>query len=318
MHLSKTQQYSLIVLLLLMTVGCNTRPIQVEKSTTTTMVFAHRAGSGLWIQNSRNAVKQSLLLATQGQKQNRLQGIELDIVLTKDKVPVLSHDPWVHKALCQQSNGDAVNHILIKDISFQALTNNYYCGATSDPEFPTAQTYRETILGFDEFLDLIKTAPELAIYLDLKIQTDLTLTAEEYAKAIFSRLAAKNVRNPLYIEGPTLEALIAYRQYASRPFTEVLSYPPFYSYDNWTKTGIKTALKARLKPERLIRRVTRESIQAVASPTQVMHSRLQHQLQAIDKHVIVFTPNTEKAIKKACRSSVDILITDFPNKAGCD
>ncbi len=67
------------------------------------VLFAHRAGSGLWPQNSRHAVTQ--FLETIAPASNA--GLELDIVLTKDMSPVLAHDPWIHKTLCTTVAGES-------------------------------------------------------------------------------------------------------------------------------------------------------------------------------------------------------------------
>src|SRR5690606_3618342 len=53
------------------------------------VVEAHRFGAAEFPQNGRAALRNAL---AKGWK-----GVELDLVLTKDRVPVVSHDPWVNQ-----------------------------------------------------------------------------------------------------------------------------------------------------------------------------------------------------------------------------
>lgn len=279
-----------------------------------TMVFAHRASSGLWHQNSRNAVVNSIREAREGSLRGKLHGIEVDIALTRDGVPVLSHQPWIDKSLCVRSDGSAVGHVLIRDVEFKELQDNYLCGGVRDPKFPTATTFSESVLGFDEFLSYLKSAPELAVYLDLKIESGITASAETYAKAVFGRWSQAEMQNKLYVEGPTAEALATYRRYAKVPFTAVLSVPSLTHRDNWF-TVARTALKVVLFPSDPLKRA--KQADAVASPVEVMTKAAQERLQTGGKEVVVFTLNDQKALSDACKSGIDLIITDYPNLGPC-
>ena len=71
------------------------------------IVEAHRGATDNWPQNSRAAVKGSVARA--------YPSLEIDLVVTKDLVPVLSHDPWVHESLCERVDGKPIHdHVYIK------------------------------------------------------------------------------------------------------------------------------------------------------------------------------------------------------------
>ena len=55
------------------------------------LVIAHRAGGGQWPQNSRTAVLHCIDRAWAGIP-NYIDGMEMDIVLTKDGIPVILND----------------------------------------------------------------------------------------------------------------------------------------------------------------------------------------------------------------------------------
>ncbi|MDD9892749.1 MAG: glycerophosphodiester phosphodiesterase family protein, partial [Gammaproteobacteria bacterium] len=189
----------LLICSALLTSACNLLPTNGDSENSQSLIIAHRASSGLWHQNSRNAVEQTIKAFSQGSLKKRIHGIELDIVLTQDHVPVLSHDPWVHKTLCTKKDGSPVGHQLIRDIPFHKLSEDYLCGGIIDPEFPNASTKAESILGFDELLALLETAPTLAVYLDIKVEAATTQSAEAYAKAIFQRWQQAQLPNAHYM-----------------------------------------------------------------------------------------------------------------------
>lgn len=315
LQFSKLKWFYFIVFILSLSACAS--PIKSPDATKTT-ILAHRASSGLWIQNSRNAVENTVSAFQTGDLRGRFDGLEVDIVLTRDGVPVLAHDPWVHKSLCVKTNGSTVGHTLIKDIDFTDLVNDYRCGGVIDPEFPAAKTKLESILGFDEFLDIIKPVPDLVIYLDVKIQTGLTALPRAYAEAIFSRWQAAGMVNRLYVEGPDAESITAYKQYAQQAFTAVLSYPPFYAGEDWVKVGIKTAVRTLARSSRPLKKAQAAAADAVASPVEVMTQKAQNKLQKRQKQTIIYTPNSRDDIQAVCRSGADVLITDYPGLGPCD
>lgn len=278
------------------------------------MILAHGAGAGFWSKNSRNAVIQSLNSA---ELKGRFDGLEVDIVLTKDHVPVLAYRPWVDSKHCIRVDQHPIGYQLIKDILFADLTENYRCGGITDIDFPEVKVLSETILGFDEFLQYIKQFPEMIIYLDLKIQPKLTASSDAYAKAIFQRWESAGLRNKLYVEGATQEVLADYKQHSNITYKPVLSYPPFYNNENWTRVGAETALKTLLDSSIPLEKAKASLASAVASPIVVMSKKAQRKLQSENIEVILFTPNNHKELKKACGSGVDIVITDYPNLGPC-
>lgn len=282
---------------------------------TQTKIIAHRASSGLWIQNSRHAVEQTVELFRQDK--SKFHGIEVDIVLTKDNIPVLSHDPWVHKELASHIDGNDFGEVFIKDISLKELQSNYRYGGIKDKEFENAVVKTESIMSLVEFLDVVKQAPELIVFLDVKIQHPYTASSQAYAKAIFTHWEQANMSNPLYIEGPNTEAISAYQQYAQSPFTAVLSYPPFFVGENWIQEGAIAAFKAHAKPDKPLKKAQQANADAVVCPTIVAGDAAIAHLQREGKEVIVFTPNSPEDIHDAYCSGVDMLITDFPNLGAC-
>ncbi|MDH3829755.1 MAG: glycerophosphodiester phosphodiesterase family protein, partial [Desulfobacterales bacterium] len=77
----------------------------------------------------------------------RYHGIEIDIVLTKDGPPVLSHDPWVHTTLCQTVSGEPIgDRTLIRDLTLAELQSQYICGGIADKDFSQVVPKGEKIM----------------------------------------------------------------------------------------------------------------------------------------------------------------------------
>jgi glycerophosphoryl diester phosphodiesterase len=248
----------------------------------------------------------------------RYHGIEIDIVLTKDGHPVLSHDPWVHTTLCRKASGEPIgDRILIRDLTLAELQSQFICGGIADMDFPQVVPKGEKIMTLNEVLDALESAPEMVLYLDVKIDCDLTASAEAYASAIAKCLEAARLPNPLYIEGPSAGSLSAYRSAIHTNFAAVLSYPPFSTKENSALTALKARWFTKLGLRSPLRKARKAKAGAVVGPTQVITRTAARQARDNGVAVILFTPNTREDLDKFCTWPVDLLITDYPNLGHC-
>lgn len=274
-------------------------------------VIAHRSGSALWPQNSRAAVVAAVAA--------KRAGIEMDIVLTRDGVPVLSHEPWVHTRLCRRADGSAVSgRPLIKDLTLAEVRAQYICGGVRDDDFPDAKPVAETIATLDEVLEELEASPATALYLDVKIDGEMTASPRAYADAIFQRWRARGLPNPLFVEGPDAASLAAYRASAGAlPFTAVLSYPPFSAVENATLTAVAQRWRVAVDAGDPLTRARAAGANAVVAPTPVLTWRSAELLREAGLGVILFTPNTRADLDRACGWPATVLITDHPELGGC-
>jgi glycerophosphoryl diester phosphodiesterase len=282
------------------------------------LIIAHRAGGGQWPQNSRTAVLNSIAGATKESAVAGLDGIEIDIVLTRDRIPVLSHDPWVHTTLCTTASGTPIDgRILIRDLTLTELQSQYLCGGVADKEFSEVIPKAEKVMTLAEVIEALKAVPQMILYLDVKIDGDLTAGAADYAGAISTLWAAAGISNPLYIEGPSAASLKAYRSAIGKDFTAVLSYPPFSAAENFTFTVIKARWLTRLRLRTPLSKARAAKAGAVAGPTQVITWDTARQARDNGVAVILFSPNSKKEFDRYCTWPVDVLITDYPELGHC-
>jgi glycerophosphoryl diester phosphodiesterase len=282
------------------------------------LILAHRAGGGHWPQNSRTAVLNSIARAQAKDPAKRYDGMEIDIVLTKDRVPVLSHDPWVHTTLCTTASGEPISErILIHDLSLVELQSQYLCGGVPDKDFPQVKPKPEKIMTLAEVLEALKAVPEMVLYLDVKLDGEITASAEAYAKAISRLWGAAGLPNRLYIEGPDAASLKAYRSAIKSDYVAVLSYPLFSVTEKFYLTAIKARWLTKLRLRNPLAKAQAAKAGAVAGPTQVITWTAAKEARDNRVEVILFAPNTRKNFEKYCAWPADALITDYPDMGHC-
>ena len=282
------------------------------------LIIAHRAGGGQWPQNSRTAVMNSIARAGAKDPAKRYHGIEIDIVLTKDGHPVLSHDPWVHTTLCRTASGEPIgDRILIRDLTLAELQSQFICGGVPDKDFSQVIPKAEKIMTLDEVLAALKSAPEMVLYLDIKVDSDITASAEAYARAISKRLETSRLPNRIYIEGPSAESLSAYRSAIGVKFVAVLSYPPFSAKENAALTAIKARWFTKLRLRNPLDKALKAKAGAVAGPKQVITWAAAKESSDNGVEVVLFAINSRKDFERYCTWPVDGLITDYPDLGHC-
>lgn len=272
------------------------------------LLIAHRAGSGYWPENSRTAVLGSI--------QRRYPGIEVDVTLTKDGVPVLAHDPWLNETLCTTVDGAPLpGRVLIKDLMLEQLREGYRCGGVANPDAPEAQVVADTLMTLDELLDALAEAPEMLLHLDLKCQPELTPSAEEFAEQIMTRWWAHGLPNPMYVDSGWPEVLEAFR--ARGPVTTTLSWPKFPAEDSATLIVLEHELITRVGANDMVAAALKAGSDGVVIPYQMADQHLVEIAHREGLKVQLFAPNTRELLEYFCDWPVDVLITDFPEEAPC-
>lgn len=98
-------------------------------------VQGHRGARGLMPENSIPAFLMAL--------DSGVTTIELDIVVTKDKQLVVSHEPWMNASICYDSAGGEIAEKDEKKFNIYQLTYaqvlKFDCGSKGNPEFPEQQ-----------------------------------------------------------------------------------------------------------------------------------------------------------------------------------
>jgi len=157
------------------------------------MMAAHRMGAAHWPENSRTALGGALAAG--------YEAIEFDLVLTSDRIPVISHGTFLNPELCTHADGTRLgtDPVYIKDLTLQQLRSGYLCGGLPDPLNPSAQVVAETHLTLDELINGVATHPSLTLHFDVKFEPDKTLDATAFADEILGRWTTAGLSNPWYM-----------------------------------------------------------------------------------------------------------------------
>jgi glycerophosphoryl diester phosphodiesterase len=109
-------------------------------------IFGHRGFRGLHPENSLIGFQKAIELG--------VTGIELDVVVNKDRQLVISHEPYFQRAYCMDSSGNEIK----KESDFniyeltQAEISKFDCGSTFYSKFPEQQKLRTSKPLFQDFI----------------------------------------------------------------------------------------------------------------------------------------------------------------------
>ncbi|HEY6094601.1 MAG TPA: glycerophosphodiester phosphodiesterase [Gallionellaceae bacterium] len=241
--------------------------------TRATLIYAHRGANREAAENTRSAFERALHYA--------IDGMETDIQLSRDGVPVLWHDRLLGKLGMASRHIDDFDHAQLQQMDFAA----HFAGST----------HSEGIMSLREFITAYR--PRTRLLLEIKNR--------DWEKA--DRHASK-VRQTLDLLGEVDSARIQVSSFNLSSLVYANEYRPgfplVYNFED-----DQTLADAR--------RVLAEHpfLHGLCLPIATLDEAMVQLLRAQGKRVAVYTCNSEAEIGKALQLGVDILISDVPHKA---
>jgi len=246
--------------------------------------------------NSRTAVEDALAHIA-ASEDPRVDGIEVDVVLTGDGVLVLHHDPWIDPARCS----GLPEGTLVRDVTVAVLRG--------------AGCYGTELLTLPALLELLSSAPGVAVFLDVKIQAE-TRSREDTAAALTATLGSWAGANPLWIEVPDLEALAQLGPPVRERAQTLVSFPPFPTGTPYVLPAARTFFGVRLGLSRPTRLADRGA-DGLVTHSALIPRRLLRQAQEAGLQTVVFPVNDLGEDRAVCDEPYSALITDAPAMGGC-
>lgn len=275
------------------------------------LVIAHRVAAGLWPENSRTALNGALA--------RNFAGIEVDLVLTKDEIPILSHDPWMTREYCTRADGTELpdgERLYIRDFTLAELHERFRCGGVPHTDHPDAVVVADTHVTLDEMIALLRGAPRMWVQLDVKYEPGFTADPETYAKEILERWKDAELPNPVFASANLPELLRGFR--AEWPALETtLIWPRFTADTSNTATALTNELTTRIGVQDLAARIIDAQANGVAIAWQLADRQVVEALREEGFKVQLWTVNGESRMAAFCRWPVDALITDYPEEVPC-
>jgi glycerophosphoryl diester phosphodiesterase len=238
-----------------------------------TLVFAHRGANQEAAENTRSAFERALTYA--------IDGMETDIQLSRDEVPVLWHDRFLDKLAHPGKH--------IDDFDYGELQAMNFAGHFS----PSARP--EGIISLQEFLDAYRERTRLL----LEIKNRDWESRERQQNKVQQTLAMVGQVSDerIIISSFNLHSLVYAQQ--CRP-----GFPLVYNFeDEQTLDDARQVLAAH------------PFLHGLCLPIASLDMAMVGLLRGLRKSIAVYTCNSDEEISKALESGVDILISDVPQKA---
>jgi glycerophosphoryl diester phosphodiesterase len=239
----------------------------------TCLIFAHRGANREAAENTRAAFNKAL--------QYPIDGIETDVQLSLDGVPVLWHD-W---------ELDKLGHAgkCIDDFNFVQLEQMDFAGYCSPDALP------EGALSLKEFIDTYRGRCGL----DIELKSRDGESQQRLESKILQMLAAigTSAGDGVFISSFSLPGLIAAHQ-RSQDFSLY-----YLLTDQYTQADIEQVLR------------NHSFLAGFCLPIGIHNPSIAKLLREQGKGVVVYTCNSVEEIQKALDLNVDILITDDPQLA---
>ncbi len=292
-------------------IGCALLPPSLDN--TTAILLLHGASINGLPYNSKRALEAALL-------HDNVHGIEVDVVLTKDHMPILVHDPWLDSQHCRRTDSSVMEYVLIKDILWNDLKVNYECyyPALLTRVANQADKKYERLISLPYALNKLKSKPGLKLYLDVKIQDEFTKAEFSYAKAVSDALITSGVSNDIFIEVPTAQAIRVFDEFIGQDnYQSVISYPAFYAGENWSLVGALKKVEALVSPATLAKLAKSSNADIVMSPTVVMTKSAVKKLHKKNIKYGTFLIDSEQAFKKVCAYKASLMVVDYFPEMGC-
>lgn len=276
------------------------------------VIEAHRGAAGYWPQNSRTAMLGSI--------EAGYEGLEFDIVLSSDGVPVLSHDPWLHEDLCTWADGEYLSERLyIQDLDLDTLQADFLCGGIAEEAYPDAALVAEPVMSFDELLEAMVDAPaDMLFHIDVKYEPEQTPAPEIFAEEVMSRLVAADLPNPYLVSANLPELLRAFEAWGDandEDVTSVVTWPRFPDEGNDTLIGLGAELATATGIQDLSAVAGEASADGVSLPYKVVDRQLAKLARQEELMVIVWTVNDPDLLQTFQGWPVDAVVSDFPEGA---
>jgi glycerophosphoryl diester phosphodiesterase len=261
----------------------------------------HRGCRGLMPENTWPAMRKALDLG--------VTTLEMDVVITKDKKVVLSHDPWFSKDITTKPDGSFIGEREERKLNINWMTyeevKTFDVGMKPHPRFPRQEKIKAVKPLLSEVIDNVKqymiTSRRPFPYYNIETKSNPEFDGvfhpkpEEFVDLLMAVVKEKGIEDNVIIQSFDFRTL----QYLHQ------KYP-----------SIKTAMLI----EDTDKRSLNEQVKALGftpdiySPAyQLVNEKLIANCHKQDIKIIPWTVNTKEEIEQLRKIGVDGIITDYPD-----
>lgn len=253
-------------------------------------VQGHRGSRGTHPENTLASFEEAV--------QSGAEWVELDLVLTQEDIPVVSHDPTISVDLCLDSQKKPLSKILpIKTLSLKRV-KSFDCGSVPNPQFKEQVTVPgQKIPTLEEVLIWVSKIPSQKIKLNIETKMtapkpNLEPSPQKFVAAIVGLLKKYN-----QIDNSVLQSF------------------DFRTLKEAKKIEPKLKLSALFEKPDSICKTSKELGAFIAAPNfSLVTPELVQECHALGIQVHPWTLNLDSEWKRALALGVDGIITDYPRK----
>lgn len=260
-------------------------------------VQGHRGARGVRPENTLPAFQYALEIG--------VDTLELDAVVTKDGIVVVSHDPILNPDLCLDSKGQKIQkNIVIRTLTLEEL-KKFDCGSLINPKFPKQIPQpKTTIPTLAEVFDLVvesklPQAKKIQFNIETKIDEDepeLTPAPEEFVKLILMIVKKYQILNRTTLQSFDFRTLKVARQLEPTMSLAILLERRPFGFGSHSMIKLLQTYQAQILSPRY----------------QWLKESDIVEVHKIGARVIPWTPNEKNDWKKLIEWGVDGIITDDP------
>lgn len=250
---------------------------------------SHRGGRGHWTEESAAAFKNSLQLG--------VTTLELDIVLTKDNVPAVWHDPVLLPEKCSTHQG-----AIIHELTWDEL-QKVEC-AKQLVEFPDAEVIEgNRIIQLKDVFELAE-GYNVHFNIETKIEADrphLSVEPEEFVEAILTAVQDAGVEKQVMIQSFDWRTFLLMKAAAPRiPLVALWDASTWYEGTPWGPYGdiVETAIA--------------HDISVLSPDYRLLDKSLIKRAHKHGMRVVPWTINEPAEMERLIDLGVDGMITDYP------
>lgn len=264
-------------------------------------IQGHRGARGLMPENSIPAFMRAL--------EEGVTTLELDVVITKDKQVVVSHDPYMLSSICDKPNGEPITKeeepkLNIYEMDYAEVVG-YDCGSRGNARFPeqvkteTAKPLLADVISMVEDHLRENNLPRVGYNIEIKsLESEYNVSQPEVDE--FSELVLSVIRERLTNEHFTIQSFdfnVLKHLHKSNPEVRLVALVE-------NAKGVEANLEALgFTPE-------------VYSPYYILLKKEDIDLiHEKGMKVIPWTVNDRKDMEQLVADGVDGIITDYPDRA---
>lgn len=264
-------------------------------------IQGHRGARGLMPENTIPAFLRAL--------EEGVTTLELDVVITKDKQVLVSHDPYMLSGICSKPDGTAVARNEVKDLNIYQMTyaevKAFDCGSLGNARFPEQKKMKTSK---PLLKDMIETVEE---YLK-----EHNLPQVGYNIEIKSVVSEYGISQPQVDEFSKLVLAVITERIGNDRFT-IQSFD-FNVLKYLNQSNPKVKLVALVENKRGVEANLKDLgfIPYVYSPYHILLNKKAVALcHEKGMKVVPWTVNDRKQMESLIEMGVDGIITDYPDRA---